>query len=80
LQLGHAVPQPTDLPIPVGSSQTARDRSVRGPLQETTLQGLDLGVKNAPEGKVGMVSLRGTLHRLNDRISKNQCAHGFLRM
>ena len=29
LQLSHAVPQPADLPIPVGSSQTASDRNVR---------------------------------------------------
>jgi hypothetical protein len=66
LQLGHAVPQPTDLPIPLGSSQTASERSVRGPLQKTTLQSIDLGVKNGPEGTSGMVSLLGILHRLND--------------
>jgi hypothetical protein len=80
LQLGQAVPQPTNLPNQVGSSQTASDRSVRGLLPETGLQGLDLRVKNAPEGKVGMIPLRGTLHWLNDRISLNECAHRFLRL
>jgi hypothetical protein len=72
LQPGHAVSQPTDLPFQVVASYTASDRGVRGPFQQSTLQGHDLGVKNAPEGNVGMVSLRGTLHRLNDRISWNQ--------
>jgi hypothetical protein len=53
VQLGNTVPQPTELPIQVGSSQTASGGSVPGPLPETSLQGLDLRVKNAPEGKVG---------------------------
>jgi hypothetical protein len=76
LQLSHAVLQPTDLPIPVGSSKTASGRNVRRPLQETTRQSLDLRVENASEGKLGMIPLRGTL-QLNDRIRKNECAHRF---
>jgi hypothetical protein len=80
LQLSHAVSQPADLPNQVGSSQTAGDCSVRGPLPKTSLQSLDLRVKNAPKGKVGMIALRRTLHRLSERISKNECAHRFLRL
>jgi hypothetical protein len=78
LQLSHAVPQPTDLPFTVGSSQTASDRSVRGPFQETTLQSLDLRVKNAQKGKFGKISLRGTLHRLNDLIIMKPVCSWFL--
>jgi hypothetical protein len=80
LQLSHAVSQPADLPNQVGSSQTAGDCSVRGPSPKTSLQSLDLRVKNAPKGKVGMIALRRTLHRLSERISKNECAHRFLRL
>ena len=40
-------------------------------------QSLDLRVKNAQEGKVGMIPPRGTLHGLNGRIRKNECAHRF---
>jgi hypothetical protein len=49
-------------------------------LQETPFQSLDLRVKNAQEGKVGKISLRGTLHRLNDGISMSQFSHRLLLM
>ena len=68
MQVGQAVSQPTDLAIPVGSSLIAADGSVRGSLPETSFQSVDLRVKNAPEGTVGMMPLRGTRDWLNDRI------------
>jgi hypothetical protein len=66
LQPGKAFLQPIDLAIPLVSREI--DRSVRGTSLETSLQSLDLCVENAPESKVGMVPLRGTLCWLNDRI------------
>jgi hypothetical protein len=72
LQLSHAVSQPADLPNQVGSSQTASDCSVRGPLPKASLQNLDLSVKNASEGNVGMIPLRGTLHRMNERMTTDE--------
>jgi hypothetical protein len=78
LQLGQTVPQPPELPIQVGSSQTASERSIRGVLPETGFQSLDLRVKHAQEGTIGMIALRRTRHWLDDRMSENSCAHRFL--
>jgi len=77
LQFGHAVPQPSVPPIQVGSGA---QRSVRGPLRETSRQSLDLRVKNAPEGEVGLRPLRGKRRWLSGQMSEGLCAHRFLRV
>jgi hypothetical protein len=75
LQFCHAVQQPTNLSIQVGSGQTPNDRGVRGPLQQTSLQRVNLRIKNAPEGKVRVIPLRGAPQWLYERITTNERAH-----